>query len=607
MHCCNSSKPYHPVIDDELALTTIDERSCQKWCFMDHSWLKFCKASFCIKQIQSNSKCRDAFEHEIHPNKTKFNPTYRSFITDGFVIGRMQKQDLNIMNQIPKRKWFSLICDETCDESTLEQLCVGIRSLNDNYEIFEDVLGPYELSRQNAETIVEVIFDILTRCGLNISASRGQSYDGASSMSGIYGGVSALVLKQQSKAFFVQCNADCLDLATIDFVRRSPKRLAILKEISNQLSMPYSNLTSLCPTRRTMRAEPYNSLLINYELAIQNLNYVYLFILLLIFLAWFQEALYTLIEEKGGPGIRANGLHEQMSKFYFFFRLKLGYLLFSATEKLSRIIQSSRCCLQDVFSSAESLIRYFERIRDDINFKPFYTKVLKENESLTDKPILERHRRPPKRYQSGSDSVEFSSYEQFYRQQYMESLEIAVNMLQNRFTQKNFKLLCNVEKFILYAANNSLDDSNDYFQSIMDFCYSDIDVEKLKVEALIIVDFFQSVIKTNQMNIKQITKISTICEIFNSCEVGKEMFKEYHKLTKLYSTIPDTTATSERRFGTLNRLKTTIRSTMTQSHLNHCLLPHIYKEKIDKIDPRQIAFKFISSNEKRQHFFGLIL
>jgi len=141
----------------------------------------------------------------------------------------------------------------------------------------------------------------------------------------------------------------------------------------------------------------------------------------------------------------------------------------------------------------------------------------------------------------------------------------------------------------------------------MDFSYGDIDVEKLKVEALIIVDFFQSVIKTNQMNIKQIKKISTICEIFNSCEVGKEMFKEYHKLIKLYLTIPVTTATAERTFSTLNRLKTAIRSTMTQSRLNHCLLPHIYKEKLDKIDPRQIASKFISSNEKRQHFFGLIL
>ncbi|CAF1245817.1 unnamed protein product [Rotaria magnacalcarata] len=350
--------------------------------------------------------------------------------------------------------------------------------------------------------------------------------------------------------------------------------------------MPYSNLTSLCSTRWTMRAESYNSLLINYELV--------------------QEALSTLIEEIGGPGIKANGLHEQINKFYFFFRLKLGYLLFSATEKLSRIIQSSSCGLQDVLSSAESLIRYFERIRDDINFKSFYTKILKENESLTDKPILARHRRPSKRYQSSSDSVEFSSCEEFYRQQYMESLGTVVNMLQNRFTQKNFKLLCNFEKFILYAANNSLDDSNDYFQSIMDFCYGDIDVEKLKVEALMIVDFFQSVIKTHQMNIKQITKISTICEIFNSCEVGKEMLKEYHKLTKLYLTIPVTTATAERTFSTY-RLKTAILSTMTQSRLNHCLLPHMYKEKIDKIDPRQIASKFRSSNEKRQHFFGLIL
>ncbi|CAF4138421.1 unnamed protein product [Rotaria magnacalcarata] len=146
---------------------------------------------------------------------------------------------------ISNRKWFSLICDE----STLVQLCVSIRSVNDNYEIFEDVLGFYELSRQNAEAIVEAIFDILTRCGLNISDCRGQSYDGTSSMSGIHGDVSALVLRRQSKAFFVHCNVHCLDLAVhdltnecptisnfilfakdiIDFVRRSPKRLGILK------------------------------------------------------------------------------------------------------------------------------------------------------------------------------------------------------------------------------------------------------------------------------------------------------------------------------------------------------------------------------------------
>ncbi|CAF1441611.1 unnamed protein product [Rotaria sordida] len=184
---------------------------------------------------------------------------------------RRKALSIQISCIISNRKWFSLICDETCDESTLEQLCVGIRSVDDNYEIFEDILGLYELSRQDAPTIVEAICDVLTRCGLNVLDCRGQSYDGASNMSGVYGSVSALILNQQPKAMYVHCTAHCLDLAVhdltdqcatistcisflkeiTDFVRRSPKRLAILKEISNQLSMSYSNLTPLCPMRWT--------------------------------------------------------------------------------------------------------------------------------------------------------------------------------------------------------------------------------------------------------------------------------------------------------------------------------------------------------------------
>ncbi len=43
-----------------------------------------------------------------------------------------------------------------------------------------------------------------------------------------------------------------------------------------------------------------------------------------------------------------------------------------------------------------------------------------------------------------------------------------------------------------------------------------------------------------------------------------------------------------------------------QSRLNHCLLEHIYKENFDEMDPNQIMSIFISSNEKRQAFFGLM-
>jgi hypothetical protein len=107
------------------------------------------------------------------------------------------------------------------------------------------------------------------------------------------------------------------------------------------------------------------------------------------------------------------------------------------------------------------------------------------------------------------------------------------------------------------------------------------------------------------MNIKQITKVSTACDILNKCEIGKEMFQEYHKLIKLYLTIPVTTATAECTFSTLNRLKNSIHASMTQPRLNHCLILHIYKEKLDDIDPNQIMYKFISTNERRQAFLVL--
>jgi hypothetical protein len=109
------------------------------------------------------------------------------------------------------------------------------------------------------------------------------------------------------------------------------------------------------------------------------------------------------------------------------------------------------------------------------------------------------------------------------------------------------------------------------------------------------------------MKIKQITKVSTICEILNSCNVGKRMFRKFDKLIKFYLTLPVTAASAERAFSTLNRLKNTLRNSMTQSRLNHCLLTHIYKEKLDEIDPYQIMSTFIASNDKRQAFFELIV
>jgi len=52
-----------------------------------------------------------------------------------------------------------------------------------------------------------------------------------------------------------------------------------------------------------------------------------------------------------------------MNKFNFFFGLKLSCLVFMDTEKLSRVLQRSSCCLQDVLVAAETVINRFRRVR----------------------------------------------------------------------------------------------------------------------------------------------------------------------------------------------------------------------------------------------------
>ena len=104
--------------------------------------------------------------------------------------------------------------------------------------------------------------------------------------------------------------------------------------------------------------------------------------------------------------------------------------------------------------------------------------------------------------------------------------------------------------------------------------------------------------------IKQVTKVSTICEVMNSSDLGKSMFTEVHKLLTIYLTVPMTSATAEQTFSSLWRLKNYLRSTMTQKRLNNVVLMHTHKECTDKVNLLSITKKFVTSNERRANYFG---
>ena len=65
-----------------------------------------------------------------------------------------------------------------------------------------------------------------------------------------------------------------------------------------------------------------------------------------------------------------------------------------------------------------------------------------------------------------------------------------------------------------------------------------------------------------------------------------------------------TNAASKHSFSVLQRIKSYLRSTMTQQRLNHLMIFNIYKEALDNMDLTSIANEFVQANEHRLSVLG---
>jgi hypothetical protein len=82
------------------------------------------------------------------------------------------------------------------------------------------------------------------------------------------------------------------------------------------------------------------------------------------------------------------------------------------------------------------------------------------------------------------------------------------------------------------------------------------------------------------------------------------LMSEVVKLTKLVVVMPATNATSERSFSALRRLKSYLRSTMSQSRLNHLMFIHVNHDKVDSLSLLDIGNNFVALSDHRKSVFG---
>ena len=65
-----------------------------------------------------------------------------------------------------------------------------------------------------------------------------------------------------------------------------------------------------------------------------------------------------------------------------------------------------------------------------------------------------------------------------------------------------------------------------------------------------------------------------------------------------------TSATAERSFSALRRVKDYTQTTMTQQRLNHVILTHTHKQQTDELNIVNAAESFISVSPTHIAFFG---
>ena len=76
---------------------------------------------------------------------------------------------------------------------------------------------------------------------------------------------------------------------------------------------------------------------------------------------------------------------------------------------------------------------------------------------------------------------------------------------------------------------------------------------------------------------------------------ARSIYSEIVTLVELILVMPATNATSERSFSALRRIKSYLRTTMSQQRLNNLMVLFIHRDSLDEMNLEEVADEFISA------------
>lgn len=167
-------------------------------------------------------------------------------------------------------------------------------------------------------------------------------------------------------------------------------------------------------------------------------------------------------------------------------------------------------------------------------------------------------------------------------------LDVTILSLNDRFQKNVINHLCSLEKFII--------GEDKLITDVIKFYGTDLNYGKLLLHR----DMLLDIAKSREI---PISSTQDAIDFLKSDISLPSMLNELNKLLKIILTVPVSSCTAERSFSALRRLKTFLRSTMSQNRLNDMAILYVHRN--ENVDIEIVANSFINKTKIRQNIFAL--
>ncbi|GBN84085.1 repressor of the inhibitor of the protein kinase [Araneus ventricosus] len=445
-----------------------------------------------------------------------------------------------IVRNVRKSIFYSVLADKTTDISQIEQFSLCVRYVEDqSYKIREDFLTFVPVYDVTSAGLANTVLETLSILGLDLKQMRGQGYDGAATMRVQFRGVQASIKERPPLALYTHRSSHSLNLCLSDasnipsirncmgvikevckFFHMSSKRTEVLKSMISDCcpEQETKKLISLCETRWVERHDS-----------------VFLFKDIL------EPILLSLLKiEEESSDSAPKALSSSISQFQFLVNLFVLSRMLSATHSLSEKLQKNIDLSQAIVNATNVLdLLSKQRVNANDNFKTLYAQVKEAAAKLDIKEDI------PRVCQTARNNVPYSTEEEYYRRAgYVPYHDDFCNSLKERF--ESYKETVASLQHILPEFSTKT-----YFYSL-EAAFNFYE-EDLSHKEVVQSEFMLWKEKWSQEKSENLPK--TAISSLEKCD--KTFFPNIYILLKLLSVTPVSVATVERSFSSLRRLNIT--------------------------------------------------